>query len=309
MSPLLRDASLSAGSGSAGSASLCMDSGEMLRLLRAHDAHQAQHRLRAREDLHEPRPALYLTAHALLNVVAAYAPAVLRGEVEVGQGVGLGLLEERTRAGRQRVHRVDGSPVGRPRAGGVRPAEDGLHRPGRHRPMALGGQQGANVALEVDDTALPAGGRQALGDRACEASVGVAGDEADAREPALAQAAQEAELTGVGLGVDRRDTEYAAHAVGADADRGGGRGRLDAAAPPAPHIRRVEEQVGRLDSGQTARRELADLGVERPAHGADLVLREPLYAHLAAIRSIFLVDTPLAHDSAPAAAAALSARE
>lgn len=255
----------------------------MLRLLCAHDAHQAQHRLRARKDPHEPRPALYLTAHALLHVVAAYAPAVLRGEVEVGQGVGLGLLEERTRAG--------------------------LHRPGRHRPMALGGQQGANVALEVDDAALPAGGRQALGDRACEASVGVAGDEADAREPALAQAAQEAELAGVGLGVDRRDTEYAAHAVGADADRGGGRGRLDAAAPPAPHIRRVEEQAGRLDSGQTARRELADLGVERPAHGAGLVLREPLYAHLAAIRSIFLVDTPLAHDSAPAAAAALSARE
>lgn len=186
MSPLLRDASLSTGSGSAGSASLCMDSGEMLRLLRAHDAHQAQHRLRAREDLHEPRPALYLTAHALLNVVAACAPAVLRGEVEVGQGVGLGPLEERTRAGRQHVHRVDGSPVGRPRGGGVRLAEDGLHRPGRHRPMALGGQQGANVALEVDDAALPAGGRQALGDRACEASVGVADDEADAREPALA---------------------------------------------------------------------------------------------------------------------------
>lgn len=128
-------------------------------------------------------------------------------------------------------------------------------------------------------------------------------------ESPRSQAALEAEPTGVGLDVDRRDTEYAAHAVGADADRGGGRGRLDAAAPPAPDIRRVEEQVGRLDSGQTARRELADLGVERPAHGADLVLREPLYAHLAAIRSIFLVDTPLAHDSAPAAAAALSARE
>lgn len=280
----------------------------MLRLLRAHDAHQAQHRLRAREDLHEPRPALYLTAHALLNVVAAYAPAVLRGEVEVGQGVGLGPLEERTRAGRQRVRRVDGSPVGRPRGGGVRLAEDGLHRPGRHRPMALGGQQGATVALEVDDAALPAGGRQALGAARARPAWASPTTRRTPESP-RSQAAQEAEPTGVGLGVDRRDTEYAAHAVGANTDRGGGRGRLDAAAPPAPHIRRVEEQVGRLDSGQTARRELADLGVERPAHGADLVLREPLYAHLAAIRSIFLVDTPLAHDSAPAAAAALSARE
>lgn len=70
---------------------------------------------------------------------------------------------------------------------------------------------------------------------------------------------------------------------------------------------RCQPAAGR--HSETARRELADLGVERPAHGADLVLREPLYAHLAAIRSIFLVDTPLAHDSAPAAAAALSARE
>lgn len=70
--------------------------------------------------------------------------------------------------------------------------------------MALGGQQGANVALEVDGAALPAGARQALGDRAHEARVGVADDEADAREPALAQAAREAEPAGVGLGVDRR---------------------------------------------------------------------------------------------------------
>lgn len=66
--------------------------------------------------------------------------------------------------------------------------------------MALGGQQGANVALEVDGAALPAGARQALGDRAHEARVGVADDEADTGEPALAQSSQEAEPAGVRLG-------------------------------------------------------------------------------------------------------------
>lgn len=40
--------------------------------------------------------------------------------------------------------------------------------------MALGGQQGADVALGVDDAAPPAGARQALRDRADEAGVGVA---------------------------------------------------------------------------------------------------------------------------------------
>lgn len=201
--------------------------------------------------------------------------------VQVGEDVGFGLLDERAGARRHRAHRVDGGPVRRPHGGGVRLAEDRLHRLGRHRPMALGGRQGADVALEVDGAALPAGARQALGDGAHEARVGVADDEADAREPALAQAAQEAEPARVGLGVDRRDAEHAAHAVGADADRGDdGRGPR-AALPPALDVSGVEEQVRHLDSAQAARRQLADLGVERSAHGADLVLREPLYSHLA----------------------------
>ncbi len=66
--------------------------------------------------------------------------------------------------------------------------------------MALGGQQGADVALEADDAALPAGARQALRDRAGEAGVGVADDEARAVGPSLAQPAQEAEPARVGLG-------------------------------------------------------------------------------------------------------------
>lgn len=139
-----------------------------------------------------------------MHVVGADAAPVLGGEVQVRERAGLRVLEQRPRGGGQGADRVDRRAVRRPHGGGVRLAEDRLHRLGRHRPMALGGQQGANVALEVDGAALPAGARQALGDRAHEARVGVADDEADAREPALAQAAREAEPAGVGLGVDRR---------------------------------------------------------------------------------------------------------
>lgn len=160
-------------------------------------------------------------------------------------------------------------------------AEDGLEGLGRHRYVAPRCQQEARVALEVDDASLPAGARQGLGYGADEAGVRVAGDEAHAAEPASALPAQEGEPARMSLRVDGRDAEHAAHAVGPDADRGVDGRRLHAAAPPAFNVRGVEEQVRHLDNAQVAGRQLADLGVERPAPDADLVLREPLYAHLA----------------------------
>lgn len=96
------------------------------------------------------------------------------GEVQVRGRVGLRVLEQRARGGGQRAGRVDRRAVRRPRGGGARLAEGRLHRLGRHRPMALGGQRGAGVALGVDDATPPAGARQALLDRADEAGVGVA---------------------------------------------------------------------------------------------------------------------------------------
>ncbi len=136
---------------------------------------------------------------------------MLGGEVQVGEDVGLGLLEQRTGACRHRAHGVDGGPVRRPHGGGVGLAEDGLQGLAGHRPVAPRGQQGGHVALEVHDAVLPAGARQALGDRAHEPGVGVADDEAHAGEAALAQRAQEPEPARVGLGVDGRDAEHAAH--------------------------------------------------------------------------------------------------
>lgn len=85
----------------------------------------------------------------------------------------------------------------------------------------------------------------------------------------------------MGLRVDGRDAEHAAHPVGADADGGDDRRGPHAAVPPALEVGCIEEQVGRLDAAQPARGELADLGVQRFAHRADPVPREPLHAHLA----------------------------
>lgn len=96
-------------------------------------------------------------------------------------------LEHRVRGGRHGAHSVDGGVVRGPDGRGVGLAEDGLEGLGRHRPVAPRRQQGAHLALEVDDAALPAGARQARGDGAHEPDVGVADDEAHAGEPALAQ--------------------------------------------------------------------------------------------------------------------------
>ena len=115
----------------------------------------------------------------------------------------------------------------RPHGGGVSLAEDGLLGLAGHRPVAPRGQQGADVALEVRDAALPAGARQALGDGADEPGVGVADNEAHAGEPA-----QEPEPARVGLDVDGRYAEHAAHPVGADADGGDDRRGLHPAVPP-----------------------------------------------------------------------------
>ena len=86
----------------------------------------------------------------------------------------------------------------RPHGGGVGLAEDGLKGLAGHCPVAPRGQQGADVAPEVHDAALPAGARQALGDGAYEPGVGVADDEAHTGEPVLAQPAQEPEPARVG---------------------------------------------------------------------------------------------------------------
>ena len=50
-------------------------------------------------------------------------------------------------------------------------------------------------------------------------------------------------------------------------------------ARPALDVGGVEPDVGHAQARQVAAEELLGIGVEAGRHGADLVLREPLYAH------------------------------
>ena len=132
----------------------------------------------------------------------------------------------------------------------------------------------------MNDAALPAGARRALGDRTHEPGVGVDDDEAHAGEDAFAQHAQEPEPVRVGLGFDGRAAECAARPVGADADGGDDRRGLHSAVPPALDVGDVHEQVGKPDLPEVPGGQLRDPRVQRSEHRTSLVLREPLYSHL-----------------------------
>lgn len=67
--------------------------------LRVHCAHHPDVRLPAREDLHDAAGALELSVVALPHVVGAQPDAVLVGEIQVSQGVGLGLFQHLGRLG------------------------------------------------------------------------------------------------------------------------------------------------------------------------------------------------------------------
>ena len=161
--------------------------------LLAHDrAREPHQRACGGEHLHDAQPALYLPVGPLLHVVGAQALPVGRREVEVGQGVGLDLLEDRRRpqaaprqhAARRVVHGGHG--------GGVAPAEHLRHDPAHAAPQLPGARLAHAVAHEVDGAALPRGALEDLAERADEARAGVRDDELLASQPMAATTAVEA---------------------------------------------------------------------------------------------------------------------
>lgn len=86
-------------------------------------AREPHRRARGREHLHDARPALYLPVGPLLHVAGAQALPVGRREVEVGQRVRLGLLEDRRRPRAAPLQHVAGRLVHGGHGGGVAPAE------------------------------------------------------------------------------------------------------------------------------------------------------------------------------------------
>ena len=224
-----------------------------------------------------------------------YAPPVLRWEVQVGEDVGLGLLEERASARQHRAHGVDSGLSRRPNGCGGR--SRGRQSAGPCRPSPCGasrGQQGAHVALEVDDAVLPVGARQALGNGAHELGAGVADDAVYAGEAAFAQRPQKPGPAGVSFGVDGRDGEHAAHPVGADADGDDDRRGLDAAVPPALDVDGVEGQVGGPDLPEIPGDRLRDPASSDLRIALTLSFESLSMPIFRAIRAIFLVEMPWA---------------
>ena len=204
----------------------------------------------------------------------------MRGrEVEVGQRVGLGLLEHAGRARAEALEHLDGDVVHGRRRRGVGGPEHRRQYPA-DAPAGLPGAGLAHaVAHEVHDAALPGGALEDLADRAHQARVGVGDHEPHAGHAARPHRAQEAQPRVVGLGVHHGHAKHAPPAALVAAD-GGDHGRGGhAALAAALHVGGVEPHVGHLAAGERPAHELVDVGVQARGDGADLVLAEPGDAH------------------------------
>lgn len=245
-------------------------------------ARQAQHRLPRGEGLHDPVAALDLAVGALLDVVGAELGPVRPGEGRERQRGVLGLLEDLAGPGGHRRH--PGRRLG-PHAArevGVVLVDRGVHEVPDGRLGVLGpARAGAlEVALQVRHAALPGAALEQARDGGHEPGVAVGDHEADAGQPALAQAAEERRPGVLALGVDHVAAQEVLAPVGAQPDRGHDALRDDRRADPAAHVGGVEPQVAARRARQVAAAELRHLGVEVGAEARDLRARQRGYAQL-----------------------------
>ena len=114
-----------------------------------------------------------------------------RREVQVGERVGLGLLQHACGAGAASPEHLAGHVVRRTHHGGVPEPERRRGDAGHALPQLPRPRLAAAVPHEVHDAALPGGPLELLGYRSPEPLVGVAGDEPHAGDAAPAHLAQE----------------------------------------------------------------------------------------------------------------------
>lgn len=132
--------------------------------LREHGVHHPDERLPAREDLHDAAGALRLSVGALTHVVGAQSDVVLVGEIQMGRGVGLGLLRHLGHLGTEALNPGGGESVELPHEIGVALGEHGL-QDAQHGALFLPGRRVAGgVAHQMHDAALPCGTRVGVDD-------------------------------------------------------------------------------------------------------------------------------------------------
>lgn len=244
-----------------------------------HRTHHPDQGFPGREHLHDAAPPLELSVGALLHVVGAQPHVVLVGEVQVGQGVGLGLLKDCGGLGAEALYLAYGQLVQFPHQLRVALREHGLEDAEDRGPLLPGRRVAGGVAHQVHDAALPRGAGEDLLDRAPEALVRIAGDADDAVDPARPQREKERPPAVVGLRVDGVEPQKAPVPARAGADGGHERGGLHAAGVPALDVGGVEPDVGVGDVGQVAFLQVGDRLVQRRAHPRHLAGAHSVYAH------------------------------
>lgn len=196
-------------------------------------------------------------------------------EVQVRERVGLRLLEDAGGLRAAVLQHLYREVVGRAHGARLPEAEHGRHDPGDAPRQAPGARDGPRaVAHEADGGAL-----EGLLDRAPGALVGAGGDEPHAAHAPLPHPAEKGRPRVLALGVDDAHARDVPPALRVAAYRGGHGRRRHAPGAAAPHVARVEPQVGHLQVAQRPGRELLDLRVQARADGAGLVPRDPLDAH------------------------------
>ena len=205
----------------------------------------------------------------------------MRGrEVEVGQRVGLGLLEYRGGPGAARLQHVARDVVHGRHRGGVLCAEHRAQDAPDAPPEPPRPRLAHAVAHQVHGAALPGGPLEDLAERAHEPRMGVGDGELDPGDAAAADPAQEREPGVVRFSVHHADSEDSPPAAGVAADRGHDRRRGDAPLAAALDVGGVEPDVGHGRAVQRPAAELVDIRIQARRDGADLVLAEPGDAHL-----------------------------
>ena len=187
---------------------------------------------------------LYLSVGPLLHVVGAQALPVGRRKAEVGQSVGLDLLQHRRRPRAAPLQHVARRVLHGRHGGGVAPTEHLRHDPAHAAPELPGAGLAHAVAHEVDRAALPRGALEDLAERPDESRAGVGDDEPHAHRPARADGPQEGEPRVVRFGVDHVDAQDARPAARVAADGGDHGSGADAPLAAALDVGRVEPDVG-----------------------------------------------------------------
>lgn len=108
-----------------------------------------------------------LAVDALLHVVGAQSDVVLVGEIQMGRGVGLGLLRHLGRIGAEALYLGGDEPVEPPYELDAALSEHGLQDAKRGTLFLPGRRVAGGVAHQVHDAALPRGTQVGVDDALC----------------------------------------------------------------------------------------------------------------------------------------------